>query len=135
MKIEGVPTRRRARIEMIPLIDCVFILLVFFIYSMLTMTIRRGVDVNLPDARMVRAADEEAIVVSITASGELMVDDLPVALAQLGPAMDNARSGREDAAVVVNADADSMHRRFVQVIDELKRSGVEKVVILSQETR
>jgi biopolymer transport protein ExbD len=41
---------RRPRIEMIPLIDVVFLLLVFFIYSMLSMTIHRGLPVNLPTA-------------------------------------------------------------------------------------
>ena len=133
MKLDYAPVRRRARVEIIPLIDCVFILLVFFIYSMLAMTIRRGIVVQLPEARMVHTAREEAVVVTVTAGGDLMVDDQRVGLEELGPAMDNALSELDEPLVVVNADAGSEHRWFVHVIDELKRRGISQVVILSEE--
>ncbi len=118
---------------MIPLIDCVFILLVFFIYSMLAMTIQRGIVVQLPEARTLQASQEDAVVVSITTQGELLVDKQRVSLEGLGPAVDNALSGLEHPRVVVNADAGSEHRWFVQVIGELRRRGIVQVVILSKE--
>ena len=43
-----IPTRPRSRIEILPLIDIVFLLLVFFIYAMLSMAVHRGVPVDLP---------------------------------------------------------------------------------------
>jgi biopolymer transport protein ExbD len=133
MKLDHGPARRRARVEMIPLIDCVFILLVFFIYSMLAMTLQRGIVVQLPEARTLQASQEEAVVVTITATGEVLVNKEEVAIDGLGPAMDNVLSGLEQPRVVVNADAGSQHRWFVRVIDELKAQGVNQIVILSEE--
>ena len=117
---------------MIPLIDCVFILLVFFIYSMLAMTLQRGIIVQLPEAHSLQTTPEESVVVTITAGGELLVDKQPVSLEELGPAVENA-GGPDHPRVVVNADAGSEHRWFVHVIDELKRRGISRIVILSQE--
>ena len=136
MKLDVPHPRRRARVEMIPLIDCVFILLIFFIYSMLAMTLQRGIIVQLPEARSLQTTQEESVVVTITAGGELLVDKQAVSLEELGPAVDNARDlvgGPRLPRVIVNADAESEHRWFVQVIDELKRRGISRIVILSQE--
>ena len=55
MKV-NLRAQRRARIEILPLIDIVFLLLVFFIYAMLSMAVHRGVPVNLPTSS---SADRE----------------------------------------------------------------------------
>ena len=135
MNLADALPRHRARVEIIPLIDCVFIILVFFIYSMLAMTIRRGIVVQLPEARTVHATEEDAIVVTITATGELLINDDRTTVADLGPALDRALAGRTEPTVVINADAGSEHRWFVGVIDELKRRGIGQVIVLTDEAR
>ncbi|MEE9566422.1 MAG: biopolymer transporter ExbD, partial [Desulfobacteria bacterium] len=53
--------RKSARIELIPLVDIIFLLLVFFIYSMLSMAVYRGIPVMLPQAETVESAKEQAV--------------------------------------------------------------------------
>jgi biopolymer transport protein ExbD len=48
MRLASGYEERKARIEMVPLIDCMFLLLVFFMYAMVSMTVHRGIRVNLP---------------------------------------------------------------------------------------
>ncbi len=133
MKLDSGISQRRARVEMIPLIDCVFILLVFFIYSMLAMTLQRGIVVQLPEASTLQLSQEDAVVITITAAGEVLVNHERVSLEDLGSAMDNVLADLDLPRVVVNADAGSQHRWFVRVIDELKTRGVNQNVILSEE--
>ncbi|MFN2368934.1 MAG: ExbD/TolR family protein [Desulfurivibrionaceae bacterium] len=63
MKI-NLPRKRKARIEMLPLIDIVFLLLVFFIYAMLSMAVHRGLAVDLPVSAA--AAPEKELILSVT---------------------------------------------------------------------
>ncbi|MGA9260379.1 MAG: biopolymer transporter ExbD, partial [Desulfobacterales bacterium] len=58
---------KKARIEMLPMIDCVFLLLVFFIYAMLSMAVHRGLPVNLPAAKTVKIDKKLVLAVSINA--------------------------------------------------------------------
>ncbi len=131
MKLEHAVTSKRARVEMIPLIDCMFILLVFFIYSMLSMTLQRGIRVDLPTARTLATNDEASIVVSITSAGSIHLDDTPVTLDELGAAIADARRGLDRPRFVINADTRSQHGRFIRVMDELRVQGVSQVMVLS----
>ena len=132
MKLAAPQVGRRARVEMIPLIDCVFILLVFFVYSMLAMTLQRGINVQLPVARNVQTSRDDAIVLTVTAGGELLVNRQPVTLAELPAAVDQARLAFEDPRFVINADDAAPHGRVVRVMDALRAEGVVQVMVLSQ---
>ncbi|MGE5310719.1 MAG: ExbD/TolR family protein, partial [Nitrospirota bacterium] len=65
MKFTRRPSRR-GRIEMVPLIDCMFLLLVFFIYSMLSMVLHRGIKIDLPEARTAPVHKEDYLSISVT---------------------------------------------------------------------
>ena len=78
-----VGDRKRARIEMIPLIDVTFLLLVFFIYLSLSMTVHRGIPLNLPQASTVESARAKVIEVSVDPEGEVFVDGVNVPLESL----------------------------------------------------
>ncbi|MHC5026117.1 MAG: ExbD/TolR family protein [Planctomycetota bacterium] len=131
MNLADAMPHRRARVEIIPLIDCVFIILVFFIYSMLAMTIRRGIVVQLPEARTIQASDDTAIVLTITAAGELMINDDAAGIAEFDAMLDAALAGIDQPSVVVNADAGSEHRWFVSVMDALTIRGINEVIVLT----
>ena len=133
MRLEHPRTTKPARVEMIPLIDCMFILLVFFIYSMLNMTVQRGIVVQLPVARAVQSNQDDAVVLTITDQGELLVNKEPVTLDGLGDALRRVRQARENPRFVINADTASRHGWFVRVLDELRTQGITQVMILSEE--
>ena len=131
MKLSAHGLGRRARVEMIPIIDCVFVLLVFFIYSMINMTMRRGLEVQLPAASSVEQLRDQAIVITITAEGRVMINDFEISMNQLDAAIENALRMNPDAAFVLNADENALHGWSVRVMDTLRRRGVENMTILS----
>jgi biopolymer transport protein ExbD len=133
MKLDAGIARRRARVEMIPLIDCVFILLVFFIYSMLAMTMRRGLVVQLPGAATAQTDREDATVLTITAEGALLLNDDPVTLDGLSGAVRAMGLASQSTRFVINADRRAEHGWVVRALDELQTMGVTRVSILSEE--
>jgi biopolymer transport protein ExbD len=121
--------RRKARIEIIPMIDTVFFLLVFFMMASLAMAAYRGVPVNLPRAFTGQGTAPDSASITVTRDGATYLDREPVPPATLGERL-RARleSGRE-LAVVINADADVAHGRVVDVLDQARGAGVTRLAI------
>ncbi len=94
MRLRSGYERRRARVEMIPLIDIVFLLLVFFIYAMLSMVVHRGVKVTLPAPRTAQIDRRDYVGITIDADNSIYFDEQKVTAAEL-PALVKARPARE----------------------------------------
>jgi len=116
---------RRARIEIVPLIDVVFLLLVFFIYAMLSMTVYRGLRVTLPRAG---GAVEEAgpLVITIAADDGLWLDDRPVSVEE---AVARAVAHTADGAgpVLINGDREAGLGTAVELLARLQKADVQSV--------
>ena len=82
MKLNLYKTKN-PRIEMLPLIDVVFLLLVFFIYAMLSMAVHRGLSVVLPDSSIAKINKKLVLSVSIKSNGTIYIDKQQVALEDL----------------------------------------------------
>ena len=131
----GLHRRRHARVEVIPLIDCMFILLVFFIYSMLNMTIQRGVPVSLPLGRQLELLTEEAIVISVTESGAFLINREEIAAEALAAGLAQAAAPNPSPRFVINADARAAHGQVFRVLEALRHGGWTNVSILSSEAK
>lgn len=118
---------RKARIEIIPMIDTVFFLLVFFfMMASLAMTVHGGIPVNLPKAARAEAA-RAPVSVSISRDGLVYLEREPVDAAQLAARL-QVRA-RTELAVVIEADTDVLHGRVVAVMGAARRAGVGKLAI------
>ncbi|MEX2222522.1 MAG: biopolymer transporter ExbD [Candidatus Rokuibacteriota bacterium] len=127
MKLRRRPPRK-ARIEIIPMIDTVFFLLVFFMMASLAMTVHGGIPVNLPKAARAEAARAPvSISISISREGVIYLERDPVDAAQLTARL-LARTEPE-LAVVIEADTDVRHGRVVDVMDAARLAGVGKLAI------
>jgi len=82
MRIRHLNTRA-PRVEMLPLIDIVFLLLVLFIYTMLSISVHKGLPVSLPTGEQVQPEKETLISVTVFRAGEIFVGKTPVALEEL----------------------------------------------------
>ena len=119
----------KARIEIIPMIDVIFFLLVFFMISTLSMTINRGLPVNLPTAAMSQKELGENVDLTLTQDGELFLNREPIALQDLGRRVKAALATDSRLAVIINADGQARHSAVVEVLDELRGAGVSRLAI------
>lgn len=115
--------RRRVRIEMVPLIDTVFLLLVFFIYAMLSMSVHRGIKVDLPRAGNPRAELEQHVVVTINEDGTLFVNREPVSEVELVAAVEEALKSAPSRFVMIDGDKSAELGVGVRVLERLSNIG------------
>ncbi|MBI4342673.1 MAG: biopolymer transporter ExbD [Candidatus Omnitrophica bacterium] len=120
-------TAKRPRVEMVPLIDMFFLLLVFFIFGVFSLTMQQGILVELPEAATAAATRNEALTVSLDASGGLFLNHAPVSLAALPAQLAAARGRLKDPVVVINADRAVSHGAVVSVLDVVRQTGLQRV--------
>jgi biopolymer transport protein ExbD len=133
LKIE----RKNARIELIPLVDIIFLLLVFFIYSMLSMAVYRGIPVMLPQAETVESAKEQAVFITVDKRGNVFVDKAVIDRHELLDRLRKERAAFPEKTAIISADGDAPYRAFVDVLDKVRLAGFRKVSMEAhpQETR
>jgi biopolymer transport protein ExbD len=123
---------KRPRIEMIPLIDVVFLLLVFFIYSMLSMTVHRGLPVDLPTASTATVDEETFITITVQRSGRLFLEDREVNTHTLPAFLIKQRKKNPDVQVYLRADREVSYQKAVEVMDLVRSAGIHKLALETQ---
>jgi biopolymer transport protein ExbD len=126
--------RKRARIEIIPLIDIIFFLLATFIMVSLSMTKNQGVQVALPTAASAASLGDQqeldkAVTLSVNAKGEVFYNKEKITLAQLPLKLQTLKSTSKDPKVIINGDAGADFKNVVAVLDEARKIGIGKVGI------
>lgn len=120
------------RIEMLPLIDVVFLLLVFFIYAMLSMAVHRGLPVVLPSSSTAKIDKKLVLSVSIKTDGTIYVDKHPVSLEDLAEAL-KVRAGHEtDPGVLLFADRDISYQKLFKVLDQIQTAGIHRISLQAE---
>ena len=130
MKIKTY-SKKPPRIEMLPLIDIVFLLLIFFIYAMLSMSVHNGLDLNLPSSGQAEKTEDSPLSLSITTSnGEisLTINETPVTLENLADQLqiENDLKAAHDQ-ILIFAGKDISYQQLFRVLDEVKQSGLQKI--------
>ena len=130
----GGGSRKRARIEIIPLIDIIFFLLATFIMVSLSMTKNEGVQVALPAAGSAQSLGdnqemEKAVTLSVNDKGDVFWNKDKISLAQLPLRLQTFKTASKDPKVVINSDAGADFRHVVGVLDEVRKIGIGKVGI------
>lgn len=125
---------KKARIEIIPLIDIIFFLLATFIMVSLSMTQNQGVSVALPSAATAASLGDQqemqkAVTLSVNEKGEVFYNKDKIALAQLPMRLQNYKATSKDPKVIINADAGANFKHVVAVLDEVRKSGIAKAGI------
>ena len=129
----NIPRRKRKEmgIEMGPLMDIVFILLIFFVVSS-SFTRETGVDVTKPQAQSASQLEKENILIAITREGTIHIHERQVDMASLQDILKQTLAKTPDREAVVIADKGAVTGTLVQVIDACNLSGVKKVSIAAQ---
>ncbi|MBW2147581.1 MAG: biopolymer transporter ExbD [Deltaproteobacteria bacterium] len=120
-------TRRNVRIEIIPLIDIMFLLLVFFIYAMLSMSVHRGIAVELPFAKNSLIEKRSYHDISIARSGALFLDTVPVTLKELPAVLAGLKHKDPGVEIRISGDRKSAYEMIVRVMDAVRGAGIRKI--------
>ncbi len=116
-----------AEINMTPMLDVVFIMLIFFIVS--TSFVREsGIDVNRPSAQSSDSQSKTAVLVAISDSDQIWLDRKPIDMRMVRPAIERIRSEQSEINVVVQADEASSTGQLIKVIDQLRLAKVQYTV-------
>jgi biopolymer transport protein ExbD len=125
-------------INLIPLID---VLLVIIIFLMLTTTYAKnsGLEINLPTADVSKQAEPpNEISVAVTATGQVLVNKVPLAVADvaaISEALRRAAGSGKDPVIVINADAKATHQSVVDIMQAAQAAGYPHISFATQSPR
>ena len=131
MKV-NVQSLRRPRIEMLPLIDIVFLLLVFFIYAMLSMAVHRGLPVVLPTSSSAALETKTVLSITIKADGSIYLDKKPVELEALAVILKKQASMKHESSVMLFADKGLVYQRLFNVLDQIRKAGLSNISLQAE---
>ena len=138
MKVpSGYLGSKKPRIEMLPLIDIVFLLLVFFIYAMLSMAVHRSLPVSLPVSSTAEVHTELNLAVTVNKNGEIYVDKMQVSQIELQRVLQEKMQsvGADALQVDLFADKALSYQELYNVLDLIRTSGVSNVSLQSGTNR
>ena len=132
MKLESMNVEKKPKIMIIPMIDIIFFLLVFFMMSMLSMVVQKSINLNLPQTASAKVNMEQTVPVSITSDGTIYVEKEKISKDDFRKRIEIEKNRNPNMAIVLRADAQSEHGDFVFVLDQLKSAGISKIGIATE---
>ncbi len=133
MKLKSMKIEHQPKLMIIPMIDIIFFLLVFFMMSMLTMVVQKSVPIQLPQAATSKVNLDKVLPITVTADGAIYLEQERIPEGQLKARLDAEKSKNPEMAIIVRGDAGVNYGRVVSVIDTAKKSGIQKVSIAAEE--
>ncbi|QFI56323.1 ExbD/TolR family protein [Aeromonas simiae] len=124
------PKRQRdeIQIDMTPMLDIVFIMLIFFIVT--TSFVREaGLEVHRPEASQAKAQKSSSIMLAIGANGEIYLDRKAVDVERIKVTLARMLAEQPEASLVIQADERVAHGRVVRVMDEAKAAGIANIAV------
>jgi biopolymer transport protein ExbD len=131
MKI-NLPAPGKPRIEMLPLIDIVFLLLVVFIYSMLSMSVHRGLSVTLPESSVADIEKQTPVSVTVKGKNDIYVDDVRVSLADLPQRLISGTKKETTPGVLLFAEESVSYQTLFTVLDQITLAGIHDISLQAE---
>lgn len=133
IRITSPHPRRKARIEIIPLIDIVFFLLATFVMVSLSMVKNQGLIVKLPQSRMSAAVDRnDTVTLTVTGDGSYYLGKERVLAGDIQERLTRLHRESPETSVIVNGDDTADFGAAVRALDEIRGAGISKVSIQTE---
>ena len=131
MRRRNASQEEDANIDMTPMLDIVFIMLIFFIVTT-SFVKEAGIDVSRPSAKTAEQKSQGNVLIAIRSNGEIWIDKRQVDIRSVRASVERLRAANPEGSVVIIADKASETGRFVEVMDQVKLAGVENISIAAQ---
>ncbi|MFT3991388.1 MAG: biopolymer transporter ExbD [Luteolibacter sp.] len=135
MKTLLATPHKKARIEIIPLIDIMFFLLACMMLVSLGAIKVQGVKLNLPTAAHSTPENKAGfLTLSIDQAGSLFLDKAPFQLASLGEELKRRHDSDPEIRIYIQGDAQASHGDVIKVLDQVRGAGIQKIAFQTRET-
>ena len=130
--ISSTQDDQEATVDITPMLDVVFIMLIFFIVTA-TFVKQAGIEVNQPKASTAVVQEKANILIAIDADNKIWINRREVDFRALRPNIERLHAENPKGSVVIQADRDSINEVLVQVMDASRKAGVYEIAIAAQE--
>lgn len=132
MQLRSLRTINKPKLMIIPMIDIIFFLLVFFMMSMLSMVVQKSMPVNLPSSQTAKVDIQKKVPITVTSDGTVYVNDTKTNIDGMVRYLQIEQSKGTEMTIVLRADAAAQYGAFVQVLDTLKQMNITKIAIATE---
>lgn len=132
MKLRSYRVERTPKLMIIPMIDIIFFLLVFFMMSTLNMVYQKTLPINLPLAASSQQDAETPLIITLSKTGQVHLEQEEIPLEALQEQLKKRLAAQAKRSVILRADQAAEHGKVVAIMDELKMAGVQKLAIATQ---
>jgi biopolymer transport protein ExbD len=132
MKLRNLRPERQPKLMIIPMIDIIFFLLVFFIMSTLYMVEQQTIPVSLPQAASAQSEKPRSVAVAVTKEGRVLFEqeDIPLELVKRRVQMELNK--QNDIVFILRSDKQAEYGKVIAVLDEMKLAGAHRVAIATE---
>lgn len=129
MQLRSLRTTNKPKLMIIPMIDIIFFLLVFFMMSMLSMIVQKSVPINLPSSQTAKVDIQKKVPITVTADGSIYVEQTKTTIDGMIKYLQIEKGKGTEMTVVLRGDKAAQYGTFVQVLDTLKQMNITKIAI------
>ncbi|MBT4836223.1 MAG: biopolymer transporter ExbD [Methylococcales bacterium] len=119
-------------INLTPMIDMVFILLIFFMVTT-SFVKETGVNISRPSAKTAERKEQGNILIAITHSGEIWMDKRHIDIHSVRANVERMRAQNPEASVIIQADVKSESGLMVKIMDQVRMAGISNISIAASE--
>ncbi|WP_406666797.1 ExbD/TolR family protein [Gallaecimonas sp. GXIMD1310] len=131
MARKRVRQEEEASIDMTPMLDIVFIMLIFFIVTT-SFVKESGIDVNRPTAATATKKKSANIFIAINANGDVFMEKRNVDVKRVRANVERMLAEQPESSVVIQADKDAKNGVVVAVMDQVKAAGIDKISLAAK---
>ncbi len=121
-------------IDLTPMLDIVFIMLIFFIVTT-SFVKESGIEINRPNAATADKKERASIMIAISESGEIWLQKRRIDIRSVRPNIERLHAESPEGAVVIQADKDSKNGLLVEVMDQIRLAGVTSISLAAKVTQ
>ncbi len=130
-KISYSGAEEESAVDLTPLIDVVFIMLIFFIVTA-TFVKETGIDVNKPNAPTATTQKKANILIAIDANNNIWIDRRRIDIRAVRPNIERLHAENPQGSVVIQADVESKNKYLVEVMDASRQAGVYNIALAAE---